>query len=184
MRSSYLPIVVAGFITGACDTAQRPAADARARDEYAVQFDSTIGSDSIRLRAALVALGDSLRLTHFEAVVNSFGTSPQRFFAFLIPPPTYGGGNVHFALLATNRSDFGVRSLFDTGVPFGPVGVAIQGIADFDADGLPDIYFCDYRRAAGEAPLARIVGYRGDAWYTIETSRIGAVAACRDPQRQ
>lgn len=154
----------------------------RSRDGYSIQFDSTVGADSGALRAALIALGDSLALTHFQAIVDPMG-APQRYFGFLIPPPTFGAGNVHFAVLERGDGGFRVNSLFDTRVPFGPVGVSIQAIVDADADGLLDIHYCDYR-PAGEGPTPRVVGFREGAWYAIDVSQGPLTLSCRQASRR
>jgi hypothetical protein len=164
-----------------CDRPGTPATDMPPRDEFAVQFDPTVGTDSSALRAALIAFGDSVGLTHFQATVRSMGGSPTRYLTFLIPPPTFNGGRAHFALLTADRARYAVEKLFDTGVPFGPVGIAIQSVGDLDADGLPDVHYCDYRSETGSSPVSLAVGYRNGAWYEIPAA---SALRCAVPERQ
>ena len=178
-------MLLLGVTVGGCDRSTPPvsrtsATSAPARDEFAIQFDSTVGSDSAALRGALVAFGDSVRLTHFQAIVDPFGGSPMRYLVFLVPPTTFNGGNVQFAVLASDGGDYSLKALFDTGVPFGPVGIAVQAIEDFDADGMRDVHFCDYRSRGSASPVSRIAGYRHGAWYEFSaTDR----ARCDQAQR-
>lgn len=163
-----------------CDRPATPATDMRPRDEFAIQFDPGVGADSSAIRAALIAFGDSVGLTHFQATVRSMGGSPTRYLTFLIPPPTFDAGSVRFALLTAAREKYSVETLFDTDVPFGPVGIAIQSVSDLDADGLPDVHYCDYRGETGSLPVSLAVGYRSGAWYKIPAA---SELRCAAPER-
>ncbi len=166
-----LPLHLLLMSGAGCDRAPAPAAALPQRTEFAVQFDSTVGADSTGLRSALIAFGDSLHLTHFQASISQFGGAPTRYFAFLIGPPAYKSGNVQFALLTARDGAFAVKDLFDTGVPSGPVGIALEALADFDSDGLPDAHYCDFSLASDSTPVSRVLGYGGAGWYAVQTSK-------------
>jgi hypothetical protein len=55
--------------------------------------------------------------------------------------------------------------------------VAVQRIADFDHDALPDVAMCASLEAREEVVVARVVGFRNEKWYLIPAAS-SAIPLC------
>lgn len=174
MNFQIASTVVLGFLA-ACNGSNAGSATADSADtadnQEVVQFRFEPTPDQRQqLAEAIPVLKERLGLPHMAVSVDRFGTAPERFFLFIIPPPEHSGGNVLFAV--ANRGAAGsvqVSGVHDTGVQFGPTGVSVKRIEDIDADGLPDVLYC-VAASEGQSAVSRAAGFANGSWYEIENN--------------
>jgi len=119
------------------------------------------------VEAAVERIRSRLGVSHLAASIDRFGTSADSFFVFVIPPPDYQAGHVFFGVVNTTGNTPSMSDLFDTGVPFGPRGVAVSAITDIDGDGTPDVLYCVPDDTSG-AGASRAVALKNDAWQVMQ----------------
>jgi hypothetical protein len=138
------------------------------REMLQLGFDAS-PAEQVSLRNALREIRERLKVGHLVGSASRFGEGPDRYFLFLIPPPELSGGHVMFGVVVMAETPE-VGPIFDTGIPFGPESVSVEGIRDMDGDGLPDVLWCQWVEEDREPGRARATGFRDGEWYSKEIS--------------
>jgi len=125
----------------------------------------------------LEAIRVDMGLTHFAGTLFRFDrdeAEPREYFLFMIPPPTYRGGEMVFVGLGGTLSS---TPSFHTGVTFAPRSLSVSEIDDYDGDDLPDVAYCVWPQEESADGRSHAVGIRGGVWYDLPADSL-TLPAC------
>lgn len=130
-----------------------------------------------QLEAAAKATSTAMGSSRLSVSIEQMPEKGERYFFFLIPPPEFQRGTVHFAIGVARESTVDMSPAFDTEIPFGPTGIYVERLADFDNDGASDILYCVKTKATSPGE-ARIAGFKAGRWYRIADVPSPDMASC------